>query len=988
MTTTPYPHLHLYPEILVDLFCVPPPPNPQVTPALHLLSHTHVDHIRGLDAKSFCGKVVCSPDAKTMILRMETAKDRVDYDRGLREQKIRRWARLRVGPRKRDGRLMWDGTRDLLTAVPLNTPTVFEISPVDSVQITLLDANHCPGSVMFLVEGARGAVLHTGDVRSEPIMVNALRRNPLVTQYISPRIDFPDADVSPTPIKVLDAIHVDTSCFLGTVEAPPKEAAVAGFIKLACLYPPETKFFINAWTWGYESMITAVARIFRTKVHVDRYKHTIFTHLADPLLASCVTLDPLSSRFHACERFNRCTHSTGDGVIYVNPCGMRSLNWEVYIRETSESLQSGILPRNLLIPLARHSSLPELQALVRLFRPQIVLPNTLFNSMQGLDWAAMVSAFSDCLAPEAEDRMWTTLEGRDYGHLRALSAPYIQSLITGNEPRDNVDLENAVGLSEQDMQKLERLLGEPKGENSRHRRGEQLGAFINGTAGIHIGRVQREKQTSRAEDSSDDGKNELDDAEERTIWQEQLALGLVEEPVDHMDEVSSVLRRKQSFGGESSRGLLTPDHSPDPGPSIISRGNRNYPSGLRKPVVARSTSSSSRTTLWSKAIPPDTFDQRAKSREVAHTGANEVEVPGQMGIIEVEAVRTSPSKAFAALRIESTLREARQAPSDMDGIQSHHVFSTSGIQHIDLLARLRQNRQEDAAKRTRSDTPSSSPKTIGIASLAPHSSAHAARGILIDSAHCETTYSASPPRQMASLKRRSLQEELQAELGKSSRKRHRRADLRGASTSQVTDMVWHRPEISRHPAMQRELALSSNDHSTTLVNSKRMTPSVAVKEQPKLEILRQYDSGVKTVPRLDLPIPELTITTPSPREKQRSSKSQAVSFTHSTPRSPRPSVLAVVDQNISKIATAISPKQRTPSTSSTSSASSRRARHAMLHARLDELSNLPGWEKPLALVADSSQTDMESMRVLAYSFRSGELGPPDLACVSSVTTKV
>ncbi|EJT98796.1 hypothetical protein DACRYDRAFT_35001, partial [Dacryopinax primogenitus] len=216
-------------------------------PALYLLSHTHVDHIRGLDASTFCGKVICSPDAKEMILRMETAKDRVDYDRGVREQKIRRWARLK-------------------TAVSLNSPTKFEILADETVLITLLDANHCPGSVMFLVEGSRGAVLHTGDVRSEPVMVNALRRNPLLTQYIS-------------PFKVLDAIHLDTSCFLGTVDVPPKEDAVAGFIKLIMLYPPKTTFFINAWTWGYESMITAVARLLNAKVHVDRYKHTIFTHL-------------------------------------------------------------------------------------------------------------------------------------------------------------------------------------------------------------------------------------------------------------------------------------------------------------------------------------------------------------------------------------------------------------------------------------------------------------------------------------------------------------------------------------------------------------------------------------------------------------------------------------------------------------------------------------------------------------------------------------
>jgi hypothetical protein len=33
--------------------------------------------------------------------------------------------------------------------VPLNTPTVFELSDSEKVTITLLDANHCLGAVMY-----------------------------------------------------------------------------------------------------------------------------------------------------------------------------------------------------------------------------------------------------------------------------------------------------------------------------------------------------------------------------------------------------------------------------------------------------------------------------------------------------------------------------------------------------------------------------------------------------------------------------------------------------------------------------------------------------------------------------------------------------------------------------------------------------------------------------------------------------------------------
>ena len=90
----------------------------------------------------------------------------------------------------------------------------------------------------------------------------------------------------------------------------------------------------------------------RLQVHVDRYKHGVYSHLiGDPFLKSIITKDSASTRFHACERFNRCEHvrvngreshtPTGHHVVYVNPVNMGTTAWEQYLKQTKEQLLRG-----------------------------------------------------------------------------------------------------------------------------------------------------------------------------------------------------------------------------------------------------------------------------------------------------------------------------------------------------------------------------------------------------------------------------------------------------------------------------------------------------------------------------------------------------------------------------------------------------------------------------------------------------------------------
>ncbi|KAK3260867.1 hypothetical protein CYMTET_30199, partial [Cymbomonas tetramitiformis] len=94
------------------------------------LSHFHADHYQGLSKGFSSGVVYCSSiTARLVRLKFKVPEHRIRV--------------LRV-----------------------MTPYMIE-----GVKVTCLDANHCPGAVMFLFEPPRtAAILHTGDFRYNPSM--------------------------------------------------------------------------------------------------------------------------------------------------------------------------------------------------------------------------------------------------------------------------------------------------------------------------------------------------------------------------------------------------------------------------------------------------------------------------------------------------------------------------------------------------------------------------------------------------------------------------------------------------------------------------------------------------------------------------------------------------------------------------------------------------------------------------------------------------
>ena len=219
--------------------------------------------------------------------------------------------------------------RSVLRPIPLNTPTNIEIGLGRFIRVTLFDANHCAGAVMFLIEDEQTAVLYTGDIRSEIWWVNNLARNPAMLLYSS-------------GIRRLDNMYLDTTFATKSDRFrsfPPKAAGIKELLEQILKFPEETVFHFNAWTLGYEDVWIAISSALNTPVHVDDYKLRLYGSLASdksslfqypegPSLVGftngnhfqrgCLT-DDRSVRFHSCEHGTGCPASNSSKTVYITP---------------------------------------------------------------------------------------------------------------------------------------------------------------------------------------------------------------------------------------------------------------------------------------------------------------------------------------------------------------------------------------------------------------------------------------------------------------------------------------------------------------------------------------------------------------------------------------------------------------------------------------------------------------------------------------------
>ncbi|XP_062854425.1 5' exonuclease Apollo [Trichomycterus rosablanca] len=272
---------------------------------LFFLSHMHTDHTSGLTSTWSHRPIYCSPlTAKLLRLKLQVNE---------------KW----------------------IHALEVGEPHMLPLDDIgkEKLTVTLIDANHCPGAIMFFFEGYFGTILYTGDFRYTPSMLRepCLRNN--------------------TTIHVL---YVDNTNCDPTRSIPSRQRACQQMKEIIRGHPNYT-VVIGMYALGKESLLVQLALEFKTWVEVDVERLETLRLLELPDVFST---EPGSGRLRVVSQSE------------INAANLLAWNRQrptIAILPTSRPVVS-CHPNVHVVPYSDHSSYQELEDFVSALRPVSLVP--------------------------------------------------------------------------------------------------------------------------------------------------------------------------------------------------------------------------------------------------------------------------------------------------------------------------------------------------------------------------------------------------------------------------------------------------------------------------------------------------------------------------------------------------------------------------------------------------------------------------------------
>uniref|UniRef100_A0A3P9QHK8 5' exonuclease Apollo n=1 Tax=Poecilia reticulata TaxID=8081 RepID=A0A3P9QHK8_POERE len=209
----------------------------------------------------------------------------------------------------------------------------------EKLTVTLIDANHCPGAVMFLFEGYFGAILYTGDFRYTPSMLRepCLRTN-----------------------TTIDILYLDNTNCDPNRTLPSRQKATQQ-IKEIIRRNPDHNVVIGIYSLGKETLLVELAMEFKTWIEVNFERMETLRALELP---DVFTTEPGAGRIRVVDQSKICS-----AVLHEWNKEQPTLA----ILPTSRPLIS-FHPKVYVVPYSDHSSYQELEDFVSALRPFSLVP--------------------------------------------------------------------------------------------------------------------------------------------------------------------------------------------------------------------------------------------------------------------------------------------------------------------------------------------------------------------------------------------------------------------------------------------------------------------------------------------------------------------------------------------------------------------------------------------------------------------------------------
>lgn len=304
---------------------------------LFFLTHAHADHTVGLTSSWKNYKIYCSEITKKIIL----------HKFGISEE--------------------------LVVGLPVDQPVVIAMDDVgkENLTVTLIDANHCPGAVLFLFQGYFGNILYTGDFRYyrslsshhalQDIKIDKLF---LDNTYCEPKCIFPTREEATDMILEVLRKHLDFNIVFG----------------------------MN--TLGKEDLLAKIGMTFQKWIGVNPKRMELLKLLDLPDVFTC-DVDSTSIRIvmkNEISKRNLVHWNIQHPTIAILPTAL--FEGETNIYQNVDNV--------FVIPYSDHSSFSELMAFVSEIEPKEIVPLVLrHKTMKGSDnTRANMSVFCSLLNKE------------------------------------------------------------------------------------------------------------------------------------------------------------------------------------------------------------------------------------------------------------------------------------------------------------------------------------------------------------------------------------------------------------------------------------------------------------------------------------------------------------------------------------------------------------------------------------------------------------